>query len=459
MSISGARLYVKRVILGFGLLVAFSLLSSPTFASIVADPGQPGPYEVGFTQLLLVDDSRDTDSGFGGRPIPVYLWYPVEPADIDGGTPEAAYPLDPYYGLLPAVGSSSFEIYGLDRAYHEPTPSSDGPFPLVMFSPGWGAHSLFHVSIGTRLASHGFAVAIVTHYGDAVLPWDPFHHIAVASLNRPLDVSLALDHVLDRNGSQEDLLYGVVNPDQVAAAGWSLGGYAAMTLVGGDDMVCDTFLDPAYVAEYGFPPPQTCVAALPDPRIKAIVPLDGSNWILSFYELARITTPTMGIGQEFETASDRQARQHAAIQAHPSYRIDLNNSNHYSFSDMCEAYQVLRDWGLLPPEVVDAFLATYCTDSIPSLTAHQLTTKYMIAFLKTQLVGEPGYNRILTPGWAITREPDIEFFGTEKKDPHAINDDWPDMSTYFINQPGSETAKAYKDPDAMCLIPHAGFLD
>jgi len=449
---------MKRVFFVFGLLVTFSLVYSTTFAKTVADPGQRGPYEVGFTYFLLVDDSRDTTSGFGGRPIPVYMWYPVNPVDIDGGTNEAAYPLDPYYGFFQPVGSSSFENYGLDPAYHEPESSSDTPFPLVMFSPGWGAMSLFHMSIGTRLASHGFAVAIVTHYGDGVFPWDPLHHIAEASMNRPLDISFALDHVLEKNSSQDDLLYGLVNPDQVAAAGWSLGGYTAMALVGGDDLVCDTFLDPESIAEHGPPPPQTCVAALPDPRFKVIVPLDGSNQLLRFYELARITTPTMGIGQEFKTVSDLQARQHAAIQSDPCYRVDLNNSIHRSFSDICEVYRVGGDVGIFPQEEVDEVLATYCTDSIPSLTAHQLVNKYMIAFLKTQLVGETGYQRLLTPGWAIKREPDIEFFVTEKKNPNAIDEDWPDMFIYFINQPGSETARADKDSEGVSRIQHVGLM-
>lgn len=408
-----------------GLLIAFSLVfPSTTRAKNVPDPGQRGPYEVGFTFVLLVDDSRDTDSPFGGRPVPVYLWYPVDPADIDEGTPEAAYPMDPYYGLLPPVGSSHLEFYGLDPAYHEPKPSSDAPFPLVMFSPGLGHPSLFQVSTGTRLASHGIAVAIVTHYGDGVLPWDPIHHVAVASMNRPLDISFALDHVLGKSGSQEDLLYGAVNPDQVAAAGHSLGGYAALTLAGGDDMVCDAFLDPALVAQFGPPPLETCVAAPPDPRLKAIVTLDGSNQFLRLDELARITVPTMGIGQEFETVLDWQARQHAAIQAHPCYRVDLNNSIHWSFSDMYEAYQVLRDMGIYSQDYVDWVLAPF-SDAIPPPLAHQLVNKYMIAFLKTQLAGETGYQRILTPGWAIKREPDIEFFVTEKK------------FDYFINQPGS----------------------
>ena len=54
------RKEMKRIFFVFGFLMAFSLVYSTTFAKTVADPGQRGPYEVGFTYFLLVDDSRDT---------------------------------------------------------------------------------------------------------------------------------------------------------------------------------------------------------------------------------------------------------------------------------------------------------------------------------------------------------------------------------------------------------------
>ena len=34
--------------------------------------------------------------------------------------------------------SSEWEAQGIDWAYQAPAPSAQGPFPLVMFSPGWG---------------------------------------------------------------------------------------------------------------------------------------------------------------------------------------------------------------------------------------------------------------------------------------------------------------------------------
>ena len=70
----------------------------------------------------------------------------------------------------------------------------------------------------------------------------------------------------------------------------------------------------------------------------------------------------------------------------------------------------------------------------------------MVAFLKTNLAGEPGYKNILTPGYALTSEPAIEFFVTEKRSPSSIFDDWPSAFAYFPHQPGSAQFRAEKEP-------------
>ncbi|MFC2169592.1 alpha/beta hydrolase family protein, partial [Acidobacteriota bacterium] len=323
----------------FALSVSVESQKPPSFA----DPGEKGPYEIGFTSFLIMDSSRNTD--IGGRPIPVYFWYPVDPSDINAVTPEAIYPLDPLNSVVPPTSSSDWEAYGFDKAYQEPPVSTDGPFPLLLFSPGWGGPAWGHLNVGTRLASHGIAVAVTYHWGDGFWPWEPLDHLAVASMNRPLDISFMLTHLLAMNGTPGELIFNSINPNHVAASGWSLGGYAAMALAGGDDSVCDKF------PSLGFPnpPPETCVPALPDPRISAIVTLDGSTQLLYFNELARIDVPTMGIGQEWSTLdmlsgeefASLQARLHAASQGHPCYRVDLAEAYHHTFSNHCEAASLL----------------------------------------------------------------------------------------------------------------------
>jgi len=424
-----------------------------------ADPALPGPYEIGFTYFMLTDGARNPE--IGGRPIPVYLWYPVDPGDVDGATPEAVYPLAP--GILGfSTTSSHWEAYGFDRAYQDPPPSQDAPFPLVVFSPGWGSTAWLHLYVGARLASHGIAVAISTHWGDGFwYPLEPFDHLAVACVNRPRDVSFMLSGLLARSGDADDPLFGLINPDQVAASGWSLGGYAAMVLAGGDDLVCDLAQNP----DQGPAPAETCVPSPPDPRIKAIVPLDGSTQVLFFDELARIEVPTMGIGEEWSTLeatqgppfASWQARLHAASQGRPAYRVDVAEALHSSFSNACEACEVAFDLGLYDQTQRDGCVFWNCeVPTIPEPLAYELTTQYMIAFLKANLAGEAGYQRFLTPGYAL-KEPYIEFFVTEKRNPNAIDEDyWPDEFIYFAHQPGSDHARAAKDPDQILPIPHMG---
>lgn len=76
---------------------------------------------------------------------------------------------------------------------------------------------------------------------------------------------------------------------------------------------------------------------------------------------------------------------------------------------------------------------------------HGLVAKCTAAFLKTELAGEAGYQNMLTPGWALTKEPLVEFFVTEKRNANSISEDWPGEYAYFPHQPGSVQAKALKD--------------
>jgi hypothetical protein len=69
----------------------------------------------------------------------------------------------------------------------------------------------------------------------------------------------------------------------------------------------------------------------------------------------------------------------------------------------------------------------------------------MIAFLKTVLVGETGYQEMLTPGYALANEPFIEFFVTEKGSSNPRDEEG--YFSYIVHQPGTERAKALKDPN------------
>jgi hypothetical protein len=145
------RSLVPRVAL-VSSLACLSAWSASAQPPGYADPALAGPYQVGFTFSVVGDPGR------AGRPFPIYLWYPVDPAEVDGATLEAFCPLDPVFGFVPPSASSYWEAYGLERAYFEPPPSAQAPFPLVVSSPGIAAHrcrpgSPINTSGGTRSRS------------------------------------------------------------------------------------------------------------------------------------------------------------------------------------------------------------------------------------------------------------------------------------------------------------------
>ena len=97
------------------LALALAVTCVPSFAADPADLALKGPYEVGFTSFVLSDPSRPGDgSVFAERPIPVYVWYPVDPSGVNSTSPEAVYPLDPLYMTSLTSTSGDWEVYGMD---------------------------------------------------------------------------------------------------------------------------------------------------------------------------------------------------------------------------------------------------------------------------------------------------------------------------------------------------------
>jgi predicted dienelactone hydrolase len=421
-------------------------------ASSLAD--QTGPYKIGFVANTYYDDTRSDFAG-GPRPIQTFIWYPAAPDNNGNPMPPAVYPMINLVGSMvyPDALSTNYETYGIDPAYQEVASSKDGPFPLVVFSPGQGASSTLYIQIGARLASHGFVVAIPTNYDDRMtMTGQPEFYASQESytlgiyIERARDLQYLMTRLVADSLQSGNLLSGTVRPDQIAVSGHSVGGGAALALAGGDDQVCDLAgVDPSMF------PPETCVTILPDPRIKAVVTIDGSNWLLHYAELARIKIPSMGIGREWNTLKSAnpgyehdQARQHAAIQSQPCYRVDVAYANHMSFANICAINQVLHDQGIIDDATLDQILKMACpSEPVSEEEIGSLTSQYMIAFLKTVLVGETGYQDMLTTDYALENEPFIEFFETEKGSPTVRGEDA--YFTYFMHQPGTLHAKALKD--------------
>jgi len=100
-----------------------------------------------------------SDAGRSGRPLPTEVWYPASEEfrgkDVAEGTRDN-------YELVP----------GLPPGWQEAVRDAEarkGPFPLVVFSHGFGGHRRQSTFLCTHLASHGYVVAAVDHTGNTIV--------------------------------------------------------------------------------------------------------------------------------------------------------------------------------------------------------------------------------------------------------------------------------------------------
>ena len=414
---------------------------------------EPGPFVAGFQFIKYVDTTREAE--IGGRTVPVFLFCPADAKSVTAATPLASYPLDPVWGTLPEVSASEYVAVGDDPAYSGVPPSrKKGRFPLVIFSPGNTFDATQYIFAGTRLASHGIVVASLFHVGEGSLSIvaDPSYAPSILFANRPKDMSFVLTSLIGDPRTRD-----LFDPAQVLAAGHSLGGYAAWALAGGDDNICDT-------VEWAVGEPQpegTCVPITPDPRFRAVISLDGANDWLTAAELARVRVPSLGVGQTEAAALSTwgrygwSGRPHAFIGPKTKYRIDVNHATHDSFTDACANFDILTRAGAypnerMPQEFIDFLIGYICTCPTGALggdcvidarLGHDLTTKYMIAFINTYVAHGPGRN-LLVPKCGQKQEANIDLFTTEVGGNYHLgpNTDWlapvcsAEQFDYYVNQ-------------------------
>src|SRR5262245_40894822 len=144
-----------------------------------ADPAQPGPFAAGVRTVMMTDPSRN-------RTFAVDIWYPVDPAT--GGGRANQYQLQAL-GLTLASLSTP--------ARRDGTPAAGGPWPLVIFSHGYGGVRFQSFFLTEQLATHGFVVAAPDHPGNTMADLILGGGDATqSSIDRPLDVLFVLEKML-----------------------------------------------------------------------------------------------------------------------------------------------------------------------------------------------------------------------------------------------------------------------
>ncbi|MCH9682409.1 MAG: alpha/beta fold hydrolase [Deltaproteobacteria bacterium] len=345
----------------------------------VEPTGVPGPYPVGHTTLDIDDPI------VAGRVLPSHIWYPAAAFDESA---LVAYEL---------FGSGGFGLQlPSELAQGDVPASSEGPFPLVLFSHGGGSMAVQSTLLCETLASHGFVVVAPNHPGSTLSDTQAGTQapLGAAAADRPRDVRTVLDAMEVLDADEISLLFGLIDEQHVGVAGHSFGGFTALAAAGG------------YEAS----------GSRPDPRVDAIAPIGASTTLLSQADIAAVDLPTLFVTgtDDFLLESD-VVPAFTTMSAQPRYRVDVEGANHYHFANVCDIGQALIDLGLGPdawPSIgagtlVEIYDSTCTQDAFPIAEAHRLQNKYVVGFFRAFLREEPEYAGLLTPDHAMACESDV----------------------------------------------------
>lgn len=159
---------------------------------------QTHKYAVGQTNFTFLDSLRN-------RPLKTEIWYPTKDTTKFNVTKEYPFKLPPTSKDAAPIAEKS---------------------PLILLSHGTGGNRISQMWLACELASNGFIVAAVDHYGNTLDNKIPENFVKV--WDRPLDISFALDNLL--NASEFN---STIDSTRIGMAGFSLGGYTTIALAGG----------------------------------------------------------------------------------------------------------------------------------------------------------------------------------------------------------------------------------
>ena len=334
------------------------------------NPFSRGPLPVG---VRTMDWS---DAGRSGRPLPTEVWYPASEEfrgkDVAEGTRDN-------YELVP----------GLPPGWQEAVRDAEarkGPFPLVVFSHGFGGHRRQSTFLCTHLASHGYVVAAVDHTGNTIVEMvqfmmmsqmgqpipDPATMLPEMLANRPADVSFVIDKMTAPGASGTGV---AIDASRIGLSGHSFGGWT------------------------------TLVATARDKRIKVALPLaPAGGW-------TRLPSEALGQAMDFAWGRDvptlflvadldtilplRGMYELFEKTVSPKKMIVLEQADHMHFCDQVE--QVHELFRMMPPPVFDQVakdikpIAELCAGD----PAYRFTRGLGLAHMDAHLRGDEGAKSFL----------------------------------------------------------------
>lgn len=297
--------------------------------AVPALPTPDGRYAVATEVYRWTDASRDephtADPG-DRRSVIAQAWYPTAHPEKPGGRAHIPYidgigHLPDQVSLLPAFMLHRYGQIDIHAEAMAPLAAHDRPWPVVIFSPGYGAPRAVYTGLVTQLASRGFVVFVLDHpYESAVtelpdgqvvgtreiFPADRTRFMPDQQGVRTADIRFVIDRLARPEVLSPSLRAGRIDPSKVAVIGHSFGGAAA------------------------------AMAMSEDPRVVAAANIDGTPY--GDLPDRRLTRPFLVLQSDYaethhgELFINGNGKLLATMTA-PGFHYEIKRANHYSFTD------------------------------------------------------------------------------------------------------------------------------
>lgn len=312
--------------------VAAAALGVWVLPAVPTLPVPDGRYAVGTQVYRWTDRARDelhTADPTDRRSVIAQAWYPTTGRDQPDTVPPIAYidGTDRMPSQVSVMPGFMLRRYGQIETHAQalaPLAPSDRPWPVVIFSPGYGAARAVYTGLATRLASRGFVVFALDHpYESAVtqlpdgrlvgtqellLPGerDKTRYMARQQAVRVADVRFVIDQLAHPEALSPPLRGGRIDAAKVAAIGHSFGGAASIA------------------------------ASIEDPRVVAAANIDGTPY--GDLPDRVLTRPFLLLQSDYAEThhGDFFIKGNGKLLAHttaPGFRYEIKHANHYSFTD------------------------------------------------------------------------------------------------------------------------------
>jgi len=288
------------------------------------------------------------------------VWYPADGGAVAGMQTEIydsaqAIP-EAFRALLPESMRSPVET----NSYRDALPSAAGPYPVVIYSHGFGGHRDVAIFLTAHLASHGFVVASPEHI-HRNLPAQAFGTAEFDPEKDQADVAGTLAVLVSSLG-------GAADTSRVGVIGHSAGARTAL-----DALANDSVLAAIPLSGGGDAPPE----AADKPILVVAAELD-------------LTVPVENSLASYHSATG------------PKTFVNLARAGHNSFTDSCPVILAGGGLGVLEPllgaeQVVRA--EDGCTPEYADPLAMQAALKHLAtSFFLSSLTDRPGAG--VTPEFA-----------------------------------------------------------